>query len=214
MKWIDTLLEYLFPPKCAGCNTIGFELCEKCIHHIRNSHPKTIKTVYVGFSYQDPIVKRTLKALKFKKRKQLGKILGELLFEKISEDLYEERAFTLMNEIIIIPIPLSRQRFNERGFNQSEIIARGFASCDTTMHIDTSILLRTRHSTPQSNISLKRERLSNIQGVFKVKKIETLKGKTCILFDDIVTTGATLNEAAKSLKESGVKKIIFVSVAH
>lgn len=207
-------MEYLFPPKCAGCNAFGFELCEECTDHIRKSFPRTLPHMYVGFSYQDPIVKRTLKALKFRKRRILGKILGDLLYERIMEDISDEKTFSSHKEIIVLPIPLSKKREDERGFNQSEIIARSFASRDTTMSISTSILTRNKHTKPQSSIHLKRERLENIVGVFSVKNLDLLRDKTCILIDDIVTTGATMKEAEKVLKKSGVRKVILVAVAH
>ncbi len=214
MQWIDKVVEYLFPPKCAGCHTFGFELCEKCKEHIRNSYPRTVPNIYIGFSYQDPIIKRTIKALKFKKRRKLANILGELLYERIAEDLSDEKAFSLHQEILVIPIPLSKKRFNERGFNQSELIARSFASRDTTLLLSTNILTRNKHTKPQSSINLKRERLTNIQGVFSVKNSPLLIGKTCILIDDIVTTGATMKEASSVLKKSGAKKVILIAVAH
>ncbi len=214
MKWIDTLFEYIFPPRCAGCHQVGFELCEKCIEHVKNSFPRTQHGMYVGFSYQDPIVKRALKALKFAHRKKNSVILGELLYDKLIEELSEERAYSLHKEILVIPIPLSKKRFNERGFNQSELIARSFASRDTTMRLTTNILKRTTHSKPQSSIHLKRERLENIKGVFEVADHHVLQGKCCIILDDIVTTGATMKEAEKALKNAGAKKILLVACAH
>ncbi|MBP6856313.1 MAG: ComF family protein [Candidatus Pacebacteria bacterium] len=214
MKWIDTFIEYLFPPHCAGCRVQGFELCEKCIEHIRNSFPRTTPQIHIGFSYQDPIVKRVLKALKFRKRKMLAKILGELLYERIIEDISDEKAFSLHKKVSVVPIPLSKKRLNERGFNQSELVARSFASRDSTLSLSTNILFRHGHTKPQSSIHLKRERLENIKGVFGVKNKELLKGATILLIDDIVTTGATMKEALSILKKSGAKKVILIAVAH
>jgi competence protein ComFC len=214
MKWIDTFIEYLFPPHCAGCRVQGFELCEHCIQHMRNSFPRTREHICIGFSYQDPIVKRTLKALKFRKRKMLAKILGELLYERIIEDISDEKAFSLHKKVLVVPIPLSKKRFNERGFNQSELVARSFASRDSTLSLSTNILFRHGHTKPQSSIHLKRERLENIKGVFGVRNKELLKGATILLIDDIVTTGATMREALSVLKKSGAKKVILIAVAH
>lgn len=214
MKWIDTLIEYLFPPHCAGCKKTGYELCQECTEHVRNSFPRTLPHIYVGFSYQDLIVKRTLKALKFKKRKKLAEIIGELLYERTIEDISDQHAFSLKKEILLIPIPLSKKRFNERGFNQSELIARSFASRDPLFILQTRILIRTRHTKPQSSIHLKRERLENIQGVFSISNKIPLKGKTIILIDDIVTTGATMKEAEKTLKSKGARKVFLLAVAH
>ena len=214
MKWIDTLIEYLFPPHCAGCKKTGYELCQECTEHVRNSFPRTLPHIYVGFSYQDPVVKHTLKALKFKKRKKLAEIIGELLYERTIEDISDQHAFSLKKEILLIPIPLSKKRFNERGFNQSELIARSFASRDPLFTLHTRILIRTRHTKPQSSIHLKRERLENIHGVFSVSNKISLKGKTIILIDDIVTTGATMKEAEKTLKSKGARKVFLLAVAH
>ena len=110
-----------------------------------------------------------------------------------------------------MPIPAHRARARERGYNQAELLARAFSE-QISFPLDADILIKTK-DTP-SQISLKgRERLWNVKDSFGVQNAAALEGRTILLVDDISTTGATLSEAARVLKQAGAKKVIGLVVA-
>lgn len=111
---------------------------------------------------------------------------------------------------IIIPIPLSRRRRYERGFNQSELIARSFqASTGIPLFL---ALRRTRHTLPQSGAPSVQERLLNVKGCFVADR-RLVQDRNVVLIDDVVTSGSTFLEAARTLKANGARRIIALAAA-
>ncbi len=129
---------------------------------------------------------------KFKEDYVLAYQLGQLLRQVVilPQEVYED----------ILPIPLSAKRLRERGYNQSFLMLWGFIG----RKIDSEVLIRFKHTQPQSELSEK-ERWENVKGVFKVAK--EIKGKKILLFDDVMTTGATLISASKELRKAGAKEV-------
>lgn len=111
----------------------------------------------------------------------------------------------------IIPIPLSAQKLRQRGFNQAEIIIPPAISA--TLPIMANNLLRIKNNLPQALIHSALERAQNMSGVFAINSASAIAKKNFILIDDVYTTGATLNEAAKVLKNNGAKNIIGITLA-
>ncbi|MGN0163300.1 MAG: ComF family protein, partial [Candidatus Ornithomonoglobus sp.] len=108
----------------------------------------------------------------------------------------------------IVPVPLSKERMNERGFNQTDIITLYIA--DAIGLPVKKFLVRERHCVPQSRLR-GTEREKNVIGAFMTR--EDLSGKRIILTDDIFTTGSTANECARILKAAGAKKVCVVCAA-
>jgi competence protein ComFC len=122
-------------------------------------------------------------------------------------------------EPILIPIPLSKERFRERTYNQTELICEELIRLDTSPKPNRLTLLKStlikKIDTPhQAQIHDRSHRLKNVVGSFALKNTDTMNGRNIILIDDITTTGATLSEARKVLKKAGAKKIIAFTVAH
>lgn len=110
----------------------------------------------------------------------------------------------LLHADVLLPIPLSTQRLSERGFNQALMLAHQLSRAKT----QSQTLLRMKHTPAQS--SLKRsERLTNLTGAFAVAPLMAwqLRGKKILLIDDVVTSGATLNFAARVLKQAGASHV-------
>lgn len=105
---------------------------------------------------------------------------------------------------IVLPMPLSRERLAQRGFNQALELARALAP----RKCDANLLLRVRHTQAQSDLDLQ-ERLRNVQGAFAVEPLRhaTLQGKTVALIDDVMTSGASLFSAAQVLRQAGAAHI-------
>jgi ComF family protein len=112
---------------------------------------------------------------------------------------------------LIIPVPLHRSRERERGFNQAFELSRQFSRL-TRIPLPTRLLVRTRPTKVQAGLS-RRERRINLRGAFEVSRSRVLEDKTVLLIDDVFTTGATLNECAKILKENGALRINVLTLA-
>jgi ComF family protein len=114
---------------------------------------------------------------------------------------------------ILTPIPLSIKRLRNRGFNQAELVAAGMA-VNLGLAVRTDILVRVKDVSPQTEIKSREKRLMNVKGIFQVRKevVKAIKNSVIIVADDVSTTGATLNEAVRTLKMGGAKTVYEVSL--
>lgn len=105
---------------------------------------------------------------------------------------------------LVLPLPLSRGRLAERGFNQALLLARALSPAKA----DAGLLLRVRHTQPQSQLDRK-ARLRNVQGAFAVEPLRhaAVRGKRVVLVDDVMTSGASLFGAARVLREAGAAHV-------
>ena len=120
--------------------------------------------------------------------------------------------FELSDYNYLIPVPLHKSRYAERGFNQSEILARELGHLfDILIHLDN--LVRVKNTKPQFNIETREEKLTNVQDALKVLEPEKNEWKNILWVDDIFTTGATVSEIAKVLINSGAKRVDVLTLA-
>ena len=149
-------------------------------------------------------------------------VFAENIYDKIIEELSEMSLLQNFTAPILIPIPLSSKRYRERGFNQAELICIELVKISKTrgevFTLAKNVLIKIKETEHQARIKDRSVRLKNLVGSFAIKNQEKnsefLKGKNIILIDDITTTGATLNEARKILRQAGVRKVIAFTVAH
>ena len=172
--------------------------------------------IYPIYDYRNQSVKKAIWRLKYKSNRRLADIFAEIIHNRIMEELSDLSVMENFSEPIIIPIPLSNRRHRERGFNQSELIARSIIENDQEKYFTllTNVLTKPKETKHQAHIEDRAHRMQNIIGSFVVKNGEIVKDRNIILIDDVVTTGATLNEAKKVLRETGAKKIIAFTIAH
>lgn len=154
--------------------------------------------------YENPL-REVLHWFKYGRRRRLGKRLAALLRSKYSMEK------ELAEADLILPIPLHRRRRQARGFNQSEILARPLSKI-SGVHFEGGVLARTRDTRSQTGLTRRQRRL-NLSRAFLVRKPHLVRGKTCLIIDDVMTTGATLNEAASALKACGAKKVMALTLA-
>lgn len=111
---------------------------------------------------------------------------------------------------IVLPVPLSRERLQERGFNQALLLARRLAPHKS----DTTVLLRVVSTAPQAQLT-RAERLRNLRGVFMVDPLQrsAVEGRRIVVVDDVMTTGATLHAAAQALRHAGAHHVCAIVVA-
>lgn len=194
-----------------------------------------VAQLIIAAELSDKLVDKMLKTYKYEFVYSMAAPLSIIAKKCIKKLLL--KGFNLFeDDPLLVPVPLHRRRFNWRGFNQAELLVKNIAD---TYHMSCSgdILVRVADSKHQAEIKSREERLNNVRNNFAVtgagavkgrprsrnsdssKAAQdnisefSLRGRTIILVDDICTTGATLNECAKVLKESGARKVIGFVIA-
>lgn len=201
------------PPKnsfeCIGCKKISpfGNTCIECPDF------KAVDQLLIVSDYKNPLLEKTIKTLKYRLIPDIAESFRPLLKKYIIRlSKYKNFNITADNPLII-PIPLHPRRLNWRGFNQAELIA-GIVADITQLKVRNNILLRSRNSKPQVELEKREERLKNMAQKFTISQNNiAIKDRVILLVDDVCTTGATLNEAAKILKENGVSKVISFVIA-
>ena len=105
----------------------------------------------------------------------------------------------------IIPVPISKKRYKERGYNQSLLIANEISK-QTNLELVNNCLIKTKNIIEQSKLN-KEDRQQNIQGVYSIQNEEIITNKKVLLIDDIYTTGSTVNECSKMLQQARPERI-------
>ena len=214
-------MNLIFPPKCIFCSKIlspqtKTNICNECygeIPFISDSLAKAIKLdLYPAFCDEilctcdyTGIISEAIKRFKFNDKPSYHSALGKILAEKL------KRMTNYDQFDIIVSVPLSKKRFRERGYNQSQLLAASLSRA-TGIPDGSSLLSRIRDTGTQSLLS-KNERYVNVNNAFKVKKPELIAGKSVILVDDVLTTGNTVNECCRVLKEAGAFYIMVAVIA-
>jgi len=201
MKIFNKILAVLFPQKCLGCKKENEILCPDCLLKISRPDTPYLNGVHIAANYQDLVLKKALWMLKYQGVKQLAKPLAELIKERIWKKLET-------GDWLVVPVPLSKKKLRHRGYNQAELIAK-----ELSANVRADILFKKFHTKSQVEVKNREERLANIIGSFEIKNPEKIKGKKIILIDDVLTTGATMREAKKVLKNAGAKKVVGIVVA-
>lgn len=212
----QTILDALFPPYCVGCRAPLSVLCNSCMHSIfqpehitLNSEENSINSITTIGVYSNTLLQSAIRQLKFHGIRSVGQPLGALVAAYIDGIFH-------MNELsstLIIPIPLHAKRRRERGYNQAEEIARPIAE-----HLDLHLLPNAllRHSSNKRHADMEHsERWKHIENAFYINEdiSKQINNAHILLVDDVITTGATIQEAARILKKHGAKHIHAVAVA-
>lgn len=181
---------------CPQCALPSFEglVCGDCLRS-----PPDFDATTALFTYSFPI-DRMIQKLKYQSSLQLSDLFGQLLAKHCAP---------LSKEIRIIPMPLHPQRLKERGFNQSLEIAKVLAK-HSDLKLDFLICERIKFSPPQASLPLK-ARIKNMKNAFACHA--NLTGQHVLLLDDVMTTGASLNELAKTCKKAGASQISCAVIA-
>ncbi|MFA6251920.1 MAG: ComF family protein [Candidatus Paceibacterota bacterium] len=226
----DYLLDIIFPKLCIGCGRKDTFLCEDCFSLISINpyrycfcHIPTrligryetcshcpggyLNRIYSATNYDEKIVKKIIKELKYYfQLKDLSLPLAVLILTHL-----KTIEFKFDSEMIVVPVPVHKSRERWRGFNQSKLIAKEIAQA-TNLSYCADNLVKIRKTKPQ--VGLKREeRRENLKGCFSVVDSSVFANKVVLLIDDVYTTGATMEECAKILKEAGAKYVYGITVA-
>lgn len=206
------LLDLLYPNRCGmcGCN-IAFDeyFCNTCIRMFSPA-PKDVHIPYVDFFGAFTVYDNRGRELTAKlKNENNGYALSGAAY-LIYKCLCADDENQLNKADVITYIPMRKKDIYRRGYNQCRLIAKELSYLSDKPC--RSLLVKIRENRQQKTLSAK-ERYENIKGVFRCKNTKAVKGKTVLLIDDISTTGSTLSEAAKILKEAGADKVLAGVVA-
>lgn len=219
------LLTWFFPPRCLGCGIRGTNLCADCagaaerVSGIRcrrcgkpfeadNVCPlcSRLEKIYFervrsAFVYEN-LIREAIHQFKFKRKLELSLLFANEIF---SVYLIQKWPIDL-----VVPTPISKERRNERGYNQTEWVARTFAIRAGLPYSATG-LQKLRETESQSSLS-EAERRSNLAGAFAAEPI-TVQGKSILVVDDVLTTGTTMNECARALLKAGAAQVYGLTIA-
>lgn len=185
-------------PRCAA--PLRGRRCRRC-PNARGKSPVSESVVFGPF---EGVLRQAVHALKFGGDPGLGKALGRLMARAVRRRL-EPR-----NADVVIPVPLHFSRLVERGYNQSAVLARQIAKT-TGKPLVLDALVRTRGAAEQSG-STRAQRKENVRNAFLAREAR-VAGKTVLLVDDVLTTGATARECAYALQRAGAKRVYVAALA-
>ena len=224
MKRINGFFDFFIPRYCPSCKKkLELEencICDECLSSIERVDSGRLNIEYQrkfasteiisGFTSlfvfeKDKALQLLIHSIKYNKRflnaKYLGKLIGENLKEQIQNWSVD----------FILPVPLHALRKADRGFNQSKYIAIGIGK-ELGIKVKNNLIRRIRYTETQTNLTLK-EREENISKAFQAKQERLIEGKTFLLVDDIITTGATIRECGKVLLKNGAAQVYACSAA-
>ena len=220
------VFDFLFPPHCISCHKLTQNqhsfysyLCPQCLKKINLTKDnfcygcyqpnlwggtcqkckkiKPLNGLIIASSYQNPILKEAIHYFKYYNIKSLSLTLSWLVMQKIKNFPWRNK-----KDWLFVPVPLAKKRLKFRGFNQAKLIAHNLAFW-LGIPISSDIIKRIKFRLPQMEVQNQKERIRNISGCFKINKnfnLVLLKNKKIMLIDDVITTGATLNECANLLR--------------
>ena len=231
------LLNLLFPKFCLGCKKEGTYLCDDCrtlldisefnfclcnpnpTRTLPNSNlgkcprcqNKKLSGLYFALPYQEKqLTKKLIHQFKYKPHlKDLSATLASLIIEHLI--LSEKNTNDIWENGVLIPVPLDKNKLKLRGYNQSEELAKELSKV-LQIPVILNVLLKTKSTRPQMELS-KSERETNLQNAFIIKNPEKISGQKIFLVDDVYTTGSTMAECARVLKESGIKQVWGICIA-
>jgi ComF family protein len=203
-----TILNFLFPKKCLECGLsaqagkTGRYLCESCLKKVPSAG-WTNREIYSLWRYQG-VIRKAVIALKYKYATEIIQELADLSVRKLTTTFSSLSA-------TLVPIPLHWHRRNLRGFNQSTEIGKVVAQKMGWKFVP-DLLFRKKSTVPQVELKGKARR-TNLKNAFSLNSKYQRLDTNYIIFDDVLTTGSTLMEAAKILKKSGVAKVWGLTLA-
>lgn len=220
------LLNVLFPVCCNGCSKLLLKnenvICTKCLHNLPRTYHHNIKETEIhkafyglvpfefgaSFLYftKKGISQNLIHNLKYKNRQEIGAYLGNLYSNELKN-------LEIFNEIdFIIPVPLHKERFHERGYNQITTFCKSIEK-NLTIPMLEDVLVKTKNLKSVTDKS-KESRLENNKNVFSIENQDKIEGKHLLIVDDVFTTGATIEACAKEILKIKNTKISILTMAY
>ncbi len=223
--FIDTVL----PVRCVGCRKVNQNsFCEPCKQALKPAENLTCiicqkqnilgfthakcetkvspEFVYSAFTYKEGLLDKAIISGKYMGVKSIFPIFGDLL----ACQALEKFDYSFLKQFWVCPLPLHATRQNWRGFNQTELLAKEFALKTNLAYLP--VLARFKKTKTQKDLH-KNERLQNVENCFKIFNAEDVSGRNFLILDDVITTGATLLTAVKTLKYAGANQVACITLA-
>ncbi len=226
-RLVSPVVDFIYPPVCALCDDAlapgDRSICGRCWTSFRRvdpSHPvwqelfaRLSEGGHVGglascyLFEKEGALQEAMHLIKYRGWKNVGERLGRDLGMAL------EASGTRAMVDIAVPVPLHRVKERERGFNQSAVLCRGISAV-TGIPVEAKALARTRYTPSQTTLTAS-ERRHNVAGAFAVRRRAraTIAGRRCLLVDDVLTTGATVQACAGALKSAGAASVIVAAAA-
>ena len=231
-KFKNIIIDILFPRFCLKCQKEGdwicpdclstisileYEYCPFCMQRISEKNTcskhqnKNLDKLFFAISYENSLTRKVIK--KFKYPPFLRELTPYFCYLIISHFLSIKNKTILEDKdnSFLIPVPISPSRKRWRGYSESEEIAKQL-SISLKIPISTNNLIKIKKTEPQSKLP-KIQRIENVKNVFKIKNAQEIEDKRIFLVDDVFTTGATMEECARTLKNAGARNVFGIAIA-
>lgn len=218
----ESVLDFIFPPVCLLCEERILDaaemICSGCFNGIPKNHAAVLTSADRKLKTKQYF---SFVAWRFEYSEEMRTVIHRMKFHEYRNLAYrlgEEMAVTLDNRAelkradFIIPVPLHRARHRDRGYNQSALLGERISKLSGIPYAD--VLVRTKNNPPQSTRISSDERLRNVKNIFRLKEGAGITRKRIILIDDVVTSGATVNECAKTLEKGGAHEVMVLAAAY
>ena len=213
MKIIEALLDLIYPPRCPFCRRLLRKkeeaVCPDCLRTLRrvpeSAQRRDLKNVTLAVAplFYEGDVRASLLRYKFRGVTAYARVYADFIQKCIDENAFSCDSITW--------VPLSKRRLRTRGYDQAELIARELAG---SMDLPCErLLVKTVNNRAQSRTGGAEERRANAAGVYACPCPERVQGKRVLLVDDIITTGSTVSECARVLKEAGCEEVFAAAAA-
>jgi competence protein ComFC len=223
--WLWQAADWVFPPACIGCGKpgerwcldcqdtierVGNKICLKCGKRLKKgktcreclAHKPAYSALRSYGLYRDPL-RRAILRVKYQRDLGLGEVLARLLKQLVAESSCEAE--------LIIPVPLSQKKLDERGYNQVDLFARPLAwSLGLPFH--SRALERVHEDTSQVKLTAD-ERRRNVIQAFRLNAMTSINGKRVLLVDDVATTGSTAEACSEVLLQGGAASVFVITLA-
>lgn len=205
----EKLLDLIFPPRCAFCRAVGVHgVCPDCERSLPYASTQLCEGAQFG-KCASPLlyegaVRESLLRFKFHGVQSAAEGYGQLLARCAAEELGGEFD-------TVTWVPVSGERERERGYDQAYLLAEEAARLWGVEPV--RLLRKVRNNAAQSGLSSAAERRGNVLGVYRAENIERITGARILLIDDILTTGSTLGECVRVLKEAGAESVVCATLA-
>lgn len=198
------------PESVKSIEEMGPEEFRRATRVIRDATPDTLAV----FDYKHPLIRQAIWELKYRGNRKITELLAKCVFEELVDELSSQKIIKNFDTPLLIPIPLSKKRLRERGFNQCELVAEILGKLDNGnfFEVRTNLLIKIKDTESQTKKN-RGKRLENLKGCFVITKPENITDRNVIVLDDVTTTGATFDEARRTLEASGARRVLFTAIA-
>lgn len=190
---------------------------------ISPAHKFTFETEKIKaiFSYKDKLCRQAVWEIKYRANPTLIRNFSLILYDYILDDISDLQTFVNFRNIVLVPVPSSKSSTRQKGFNHCFLLVQELIEIDkqrgqNNFTFINNFLSKKVNTGHQSKTKTRKDRFENLKNTFIVNKANdfNLNEYSYILIDDVITTGATMNESFRALKEAGAKKIIGFALAH